>query len=121
MAAALFGMGLTLLSSPGAIHASKFHFMLDLISPFVLMFFYFIVGGVRLSALWINSDWPSGSSLMRSAGAIGGAMVWAQMAMSLLISQSAASTLPPSIPLYSSLVAAELYSAYRAASDVRLR
>lgn len=122
MSAALLGMAALLIVWPLAINGSKFQFMLDVIGSRTLMLFYLFVGGFRMAALYLNGNWPVWGSVVRSAGATGGALVWLQMGMSLLISQSEAGGLPPpSVPLYLALVGAEFISAYRAAADVRFR
>lgn len=119
---ALIGMAVILIGWPRAINGSKFQFMLDVVGSFTLMMVYLVVGCFRVIALYLNGNWPVWGAVVRSAGAICGALVWMQMALSLIIAQKAEAGLPPpSVPVYLALVGAELYSAYRAASDARYR
>lgn len=122
MTGALLGMAALLMIWPNAVAHSKFQFMLDVVGSKTLMLFYLFVGWFRAVALYLNGGWPVWGARVRALAAIGGALVWLQMAVSLIMAQLAIGAPPsPSVPLYLALVAAEFYSIYRAAADARFR
>lgn len=122
MTAAMLGVGVEMVIWPDAVAQSKLQFMLSVVGSTALMVFYLVVGALRACALYLNSDSPSVSSGMRAIGAAGGALAWLQMALSLIIAQASIGAPPsPSVPIFLALVAAELYSTYRAACDARRR
>jgi hypothetical protein len=118
----LIGLGVHLIIWPGAVAASKFQFMLDMIGSQTLMLAYLIIGILRATALFLNGNWPVWGPLVRAYTSLGGALVWFQMDASLYLAQRAINADPsPSLWLYTALVGAELYSTYRAAADARYR
>lgn len=119
---ALLGIGAEMVIWPNAFAVSKLQFMLDVIGSGTLTIFLLVVGWFRALALFLNGGWPIWGARVRMFAAIGGAAVWLQMGMSLILIQLAAHGPPsPSVPLYIALVCAELYSTYRAAGDARYR
>jgi hypothetical protein len=122
MTGALLGMGILMVIWPTAFSASKLQFLLDIINPKCLTYYFLTIGGLRAVALYRNGSWPVWGARMRVLCAMGSMAVWMQMGLSLLIMQTAIYAPPsPSVPLYAALVVAELYSTYRAAADVRYR
>lgn len=122
MTGALLGMGAMLVIWPNAIAMSKLQFMLDVVGSGSLTLLYITVGCFRIVALYLNGNWPLWGARVRALTAIGSAIVWLQMGMSLFLMQLAIGGPPsPSVPLYLALVCAELYSTYRAAADARYR
>ena len=122
MALALLWMGIQQAVWPASISTSKFSFMLDVIGSGRLTIYLLIVGAVRCAALYINSTLPILSSRVRAITATMGSLIWLQMALSLVIAQHTVGQPPsPSVPLYTMLFLAELYSTYRAAADARFR
>lgn len=122
MTAALLGIGLELIIWPNAIATSKLQFMLEVLGSRNLMAFYLLVGWFRGVALYLNGGWPIWGARVRTYCAFGGALVWLQMGISLILTQLASGNPPsPSVPVFMALAAAELYSTYRAAADARYR
>ena len=78
-----------------------------------------VAGSARVAALYINGRWPT-TPLIRMAGALFGALSWAQIAWLIaagaLIKAGAAST---GIGVYALLALADLFSIFRAAYDAR--
>lgn len=119
---ALLGVGVEMVIWPNAFAVSKLQFMLDVIGSGTLTVFLLVVGWFRALALFLNGGWPIWGARVRMFAAIGGAAVWLQMGLSLILVQLASHGPPsPSVPLYISLVGAELWSTYRAAGDARYR
>lgn len=122
MTGALLGVGFEQVIWPGSFASSKLQFMLDVISGASLAVFCVMIGWVRAVALFLNGNWPVYGARVRMVASIGGAAVWIQMGLSLVLIQIQLDAPPsPSVPVFFSLVAAELYSTYRAASDARYR
>lgn len=122
MTAAMLGIGIEQTIWPNAFAVSKLQFLLDIVSGAALTLFCLTVGWFRALALFLNGGWPIWGARVRMVASIGSAAVWAQMGISLILVQLAVSGPPsPSVPLYLSLVLAELYSTYRAAADARYR
>jgi hypothetical protein len=108
---------------PQTLGASAFHWLvLFLPSGFVGVFLLF-VGVARLVALFINGRSLEYGPRVRAVGALAGAVMWAQFALALLMPfVTNEKAIPsPGIPFWFMFTFAELYSAYRAAGDVRER
>lgn len=102
------------LSQPGFIAFHRFG-----LTESFWTFTFSAIGGARLIALYINGRWPR-SPHIRMAGALFGALSWAQI--SVLLYQSAEiNGLPISTgcAVYALLAAFELFSIQRAAFDAR--
>lgn len=122
MALVLFDIGVHMLIWPGAMSASAFRLIFDTIGPYNLIGLYLTVGLTRLIALYVNGMAPNIGPHLRAIGSLCGAMIWLQMDIALIGLPSVQGTPPsPGIQFYSVLVAAELYSTYRAAADAKSR
>jgi hypothetical protein len=79
-----------------------------------------LIGGARLTALWINGHQITRTPYLRMAGALFGAVSWAQIAF-LLLDGSMHTTGTPGtgVGAYGLLALADLFSIFRAAHDAR--
>jgi hypothetical protein len=79
-----------------------------------------IIGGARLTALWINGHQITRTPYLRMIGALFGAVSWAQIAF-LLMDGSMHTTGTPGtgVGTYGLLALADLFSIFRAAHDAR--
>jgi len=106
---------------PQSIGASAFHFILQVLDPAWLGVGFFVAGALRLVALIANGNWPFYGPILRAAGALAGAMIWAQMCVALVLLIPNAGSIPsPGIPVYLVLAVFELFSMYRALVLVNL-
>lgn len=117
MTIALLGNGLVLLCWPNAVEAGLFRYMLLVFQPVQLTFLYLIFASFRSIALVFNGRMPIWGPRYRMVSAVGGTLLWTQMAVSLYNSIPDQGAPSLSIPTYGALVLGELYSAYRAARD----
>jgi hypothetical protein len=116
----MLGIALTLLLSPDAIQNSTFRLMLGVgFSQGAVAFFFVIVGGFRIVALFANGRLPIYGPLVRSFAALAGALIWGQMAIALLGMSHVTGTVSPGVAVYLALVGGELYSCFRAVNDGR--
>lgn len=79
---------------------------------------YGTMGAARLVTLVINGRWPNGPWL-RVAGAGFGFLMWSQVAMVIAWSGSQTGVATTGLAVYLPMALAELYSIFRASSDVR--
>lgn len=122
MAGALLGIGIEQIIWPESFARSKLQFLLDILSPGALTLWCLVIGWFRALALYLNGGWPTWGARVRVLTSMGGAAVWMQMCISLVLAQIASNAPPsPSVPVFAALVFAEIYSTYRAAADVRFR
>jgi hypothetical protein len=108
---------------PKTLEASSFYWLvLFLPGNFVGIFMLFI-GVARIAALFANGRSMVHGPRVRAVGALAGAVMWAQMDLALAMPFiSNERDIPsPGIPFWFMFTLAELYSAYRAAADVRDR
>jgi hypothetical protein len=106
---------------PNTIEASSFHLLLYVITPGGMAIFLGGFGLLRIVALIANGSWPSHGPRLRAMGAGAAAVMWAQMGMALAQSVSERGTLSPGVPIYLVLTLGEIFSAYRAMGDARIR
>jgi hypothetical protein len=106
---------------PETIQASSFHLLLYVITPGGLSVFLGVFGVMRVTALVANGSWPDHGPRLRAMGAGSAAFIWAQMGMALAQSVAERGTLSPGVPIYLVLTLGEIFSAYRAMGDARLR
>lgn len=119
---ALFGDGLLFTLSPRSIQESSFAPILDTFSVSAIAFMFLVTGLLRILALWHNGTWPIIGPTIRIIGAIIGAVTWSAMGFALLVQVfEVERAMSPGVPVYVALFLAELYSARRAAADVRFR
>lgn len=118
--ASLLAMAIQTAVFPDVIGSSNFRYILVIIAPANLSLFLFVVGTVRIAALIANGRyWPKWSPKLRALGALGGALIWFQITVALMIYVSDVGRPPsPGIPVYLALMFGELISCYRVlASD----
>jgi hypothetical protein len=119
---ALFGDGILFILSPGSLRQSAFSPILDAFPPGLIAFLFLLTGGMRIIALWHNGRWPIVGPSIRIVGAVIGAVAWSSMGFALLLQVfEVGRSMSPGVPVYAALCIAELYSARRAAADVRAR
>jgi len=119
-AIAIFGMGVWTVLWPGAFADGRFAAVDNLIAVPVLTWLLMILGGMRMTALYINGRVPFVGPVIRMLGALAGAALFSQLGYALWLNHlSTEVAASPGIVIYSSLAGSELYSAYRAAGDAR--
>lgn len=118
MTVAMIGVAVIMIVSPRSIEVGAFRYTLVLLgSPLLMTVFFALVGGFRAFALWGNGKLKHGPRL-RAAGAVLGALMWAQMALALVFLTGDTGTLSVGIPVYAALSGGEIISCYRAMRDV---
>lgn len=114
----MIGLSLHVMVWPGAIQASLFRFMLNLMEPFWIVALLGIGGVLRLAALIANGSWPLYGPKLRACGAVVGASIWAQMLISLVLFHTSTGREPsPGITVYLVLTSVELIAMCRALVD----
>jgi hypothetical protein len=118
MSIAMTGLAVEIFFWPRILGATSFNLLTDLMPGQFISSFLLFFGIARFAALIANGRSTVHGPRIRAIAAIAGAVLWAQFAFSLIVEFYDA---PPSpgIPFWTTFVLAELYSAYRAASDVR--
>jgi hypothetical protein len=101
--------------------ASAFHLLTVLMPSSFIGMFLLVFGLLRYGALIANGRSLVYGPRVRALGAIAGAVLWAQFELALLTSFTVKGPPSPGIPFWFVFTLAELYSAYRAASDDRSR
>jgi hypothetical protein len=105
---------------PQTIEFSLFRAMLYVFDSTSLTIFMMLMAAFRLAALIANGNWPRWGPLLRMIGASGGAIVWLQMTVSLVMVSPFINGAPSlSIEIFFWLTLGELYSAHRAALAYR--
>lgn len=119
-ACALFADGVLFIVSPRSIQESSFAPILDAFPIVLIAFLFLMTGGMRIVALWYNGSWPVLGPSIRMVGAVIGAVAWSAMGFALLKQVAEVErAMSPGVTVYIALFLAELYSARRAAADVR--
>jgi hypothetical protein len=119
-AGALFADGVLFIFSPRSIQESSFAPILDAFPAALIAVLVLMTGGMRIAALWHNGRWPVVGPSIRIVGAILGAVAWSAMGFALLKQVAEVDrAMSPGVTVYVALFLAELYSARRAAADVR--
>lgn len=119
-AGALFADGVLFILSPRSISESSFAPILDAFPIVLIAVLFLMTGGMRIVALWHNGRWPVLGPSIRIVGAILGAVAWSAMGFALLKQVAEVDrAMSPGVTVYIALFLAELYSARRAAADVR--
>jgi hypothetical protein len=122
MAAAMLGLALQIKIWPGTIESSAFRYLSLILSSENVGNFLFLGAMARGCALWANGSWVFWGPILRSLGALTGALIWALIAASLIILQDATGSTPsPGISIYAVLAAGEVLSVYRAARGMGCR
>lgn len=106
---------------PGTIDASAFYWITTAMPAWFISGFLFLFGVARFAALIANGRSTIYGPRVRSLCAIAGAVLWAQFDLALIAAYTVKGPPSPGIPFWFTFTLAELYSAYRAASDDRSR
>jgi hypothetical protein len=106
---------------PQTLNASAFHLLTTLMPTSFIGVFLLVFGAARCGALIANGRSAVYGPRVRALGAIAGAVLWAQFELALLAAFTVKGPPSPGIPFWFTFTLAELYSAYRAASDDRSR
>ena len=118
----MVGIAVTIAASPRAIAGGGFTLMENVgLTPGVVVIAFLLAGAARMAALYANGHWPFYGPWCRAIGAVTGAVIWAQMGLSMLVSSVTGDFVPLGVPVYLVLTAGEIISCYRAASDGRSR
>lgn len=118
----LLGDGILFAVSPQSISQSSFAPLLDVVGSNVVAFSFILTGLLRIAALWDNGSWPHAGPAIRIVGAVIGSVAWVSMGWALLRQVlEVERAMSPGVIVYFILCAGELYSARRAAADVRSR
>jgi hypothetical protein len=87
----------------------------------LLTLFFGLTGLFRCVALYLNGKMPVWGPRIRAIGAMGAALIWAQLAVILLVSTKELGYTSIGVPVYSFLVLGEFISIYRATFDAGVR
>lgn len=120
MVICLFGLSLQLfLLTPDTSSGSE-KFLLQYLSPDFIGLVYLVVCYCRACALVINGQSLVYGPQTRAMGALAGALIWGQMDISLIkLYVNGVTANSPGISLYFAMTIGELFTVYRAATDVR--
>jgi hypothetical protein len=117
----MLGIGVHLMLWPGAVHGNAFAFLLHYVPAETMSLFFWVLAISRIAALIINGHSPRLGPIVRGVASGMAAIIWGQMAATLYVLSAAGDVTPSSgIPIYSVLMLTELFSVYRASSDVRV-
>lgn len=105
---------------PASLHSDPFKYAVLATNANVVAFWLLALATVRIAALIVNGRSTVIGPRIRAWGSLLGAVTLLQMFFSMVLNIVPSS--PPSIglPILSTLFVAELYSAFRAATDVRI-
>jgi hypothetical protein len=119
MAWAMLSVALTVWIFPSSIQDSSFHFMSQAgFTPTVAVWFYGVVGSLRIFALVINGRSLVHGPLLRFVGSVSGILIWSEMAVALLQRWPFFGSPSIGVGIYLCLAAGEIWAAYRAATDM---
>ncbi len=106
---------------PQTMAQSAFYWMVSFIPDGFVGLFLLGIGVCRISALIANGRSMKFGPRVRAVGALAGAVMWSQFCLALAMPflWSGRPEPSPGIPFWFMFTLAELYSAYRAAGDVR--
>ena len=108
---------------PQTLEASAFHWLVLVLPAEIIGVVMLFVGTSRATALFINGRSILYGPRIRAVGALVGAVMWAQFDLALLMPflMNEKAIPSPGIPFWFTFTAAELYTVYRATTDVRNR
>ncbi len=106
---------------PETLNASEFFWLTTLMPTSLIGAFLLVFGVARFAALVANGRSLVYGPRVRALGALAGAVLWAQFDLALIAAFTVSRPPSPGIPFWLVFTLAELYSAYRAASDDRSR
>jgi hypothetical protein len=115
----LLGLAATVVASPATIERGEFRYMLVKFTPLALALLFAALGMLRLVALYANGRWPMWGPRLRAIGACGAAMLWAWMALALIVMTRDTGALPLAAAACIGLALGEIVSCAVAGSDVR--
>jgi hypothetical protein len=121
MAVSMIGLAIEVFYFPKVLEAVSFETLVNLMPGKYIGWFILFFGIVRLGALIANGRSVVHGPRIRAIAAIAGAVLWAQFSFSIIVNMDNY-PLPsptPNLPFWLSFIFAEIYSAYRAAIDVR--
>jgi hypothetical protein len=121
MAAAMIWLGFQIIILPRTLEAPSFILLIQFLPKLSINFFLIFFGVLRVAALIANGRSAIYGPYGRAVGAIAGAILWAQFDISIIYSLGNHIPPPPAAAFWFSFIFGELYSAYRAAGDVRNR
>ncbi len=121
MATAMILLAIETFIWPHTIDASAFHWLTTVLPGAFIGVFLLLFGLARFAALIANGRSTVYGPRVRALCALAGAVLWAQFELALLASFTVKGPPSPGIPFWFTFTLAELYSAYRAASDDRSR
>jgi hypothetical protein len=121
MATSMVLLALETIVWPRTLEASAFFWMVGVMPSSLISAFLLVFGLSRMGALIANGRSLVHGPRVRAIGALAGAVLWAQFDLALIASFTAKGPPSPGIPFWFTFTFAELYSAYRASSDVRSR
>jgi hypothetical protein len=120
MATAMILLAVQTFVWPRTLGSSAFHLLADAMPGEYIGIFLLLFGVLRFAALIANGRSLMYGPCVRATGAVAGAVMWAQFELALLGDLSFDKPPSPGIPFWFAFILAELYSGYRAASDVRI-
>lgn len=108
---------------PATLGASAFHWLVLFLPTELVGVFLLLVGAARLGALFVNGRSMLLGPRVRAIGSLAGAVMWGQFCLALIMpfATSERAIPSPGIPFWFLFTLSEIYSAYRAAGDVRDR
>lgn len=116
MTACTLGVAVVLLCSPRAIEGSRFFLLTEFgIGQGAMLVYAIVIGSFRATVLYWNGRWRY-SYKARAVCSLACAVLWANMALALLMASSAQS-FSISVPVFVGLTIGELLSCSRAVSD----
>lgn len=119
MALGMLCLGIQIIFLPNTLDAPSFLMLGAFIPKSFISSFLIFFGIMRIAALVTNGRSTLYGPFTRSIGAIAGAVLWAQFDLSIISTLSDPDIAPPpAAAFWFSFIFGELYSAYRAASDV---
>jgi len=120
MSLGMIGLGLEIILMPDTVNTPSF-LLISLIFPKISIdAFMIFFGSLRIAALVANGRSTVYGPHARAIGAIAGAVLWAQFDISIIYSLKHGSDSPPvAMAFWFVFIFGELYSAYRAAIDIR--
>jgi hypothetical protein len=121
MSFAMVLLALETFAWPRTLEASAFHWLTAAMPASGIGALLLLFGMARCAALITNGRSHVHGPRIRAIGALAGAVMWAQFDLALIASFTVKGPPSPGIPFWFTFTFAELYSAYRAASDVRRR
>lgn len=106
---------------PETLRTGAFYWLAVLMPGPFIGIFLLLFGIARFGALVANGRSLVYGPFVRAFGALAGAVLWAQFELAMFADFTVKGPPSPGIPFFFAFTLAELYSAYRAANDVRIR